>query len=168
MTIIVTLLHVLQNATILSKLRAEIDNAIAENRLSSPVQNQEAAKLPYLQAVIAEGLRRWSPITQLRERVTPLEGDTLNGQFIPGGVNIGLNAWGLQLNECFGPDAEIFRPERWLEASGEKLTRMQKVHGLIFGYGSTKCLGIPQASMIFNKVFVEVGEPASASNPMSC
>ena len=69
---------------------------------------------------------------------------------------MGINAWGLQLNAVYGKDASIFRPERWLEAETEQLKAMMQVHGLIFGHGNTKCLGIPIAMTNLNKIFVEV------------
>ncbi|PQE22876.1 Pisatin demethylase protein [Rutstroemia sp. NJR-2017a BBW] len=118
-------------------------------------------KLPYLQAVIREGLRQHPPITQLRERESPPGGCTLpNGEFIPGGVFVGLNAWGTQLHPVYGEDAHIFRPERWLPENyndnGKQLEAMGKVYELIFGHGMTRCLGIPIAMMNLNKMLVEM------------
>lgn len=152
----VILLHIATNSKILAKLRNEYDTAVSEGVISSPIRNSEVIKLPYFQACVDEALRRFPPITRLRERVSPPEGDTIDGYHIPGGTNIGLNAWGLQRHRCFGSDPEVFRPERWLEAGQEMLAEMKKVQGLIFGYGSTKCLGILQASMIINKSVTEV------------
>lgn len=86
----------------------------------------------------------------------PPEGDTYNGIFIPGGTFVGINAWGLQLDPVFGDDAHVFRPERWLTADTQVLTQMTKVQELIFGYGTTKCLGAPIAMMNLNKIFVEL------------
>jgi cytochrome P450 len=120
------------------------------------VRDKEVRKLPYLQACIKEGIRIFPPITALRERVTPSEGDTLQGHFIPGGVNIGLNMRGLLLNEVFGPDARVFRPERWLESDPKKLRDMERVHELVFNWGFTRCLGVQLASAVASKFFVEV------------
>jgi cytochrome P450 len=85
---------------------------------------------------------------------------------VPGGTFIGLNAWGVQLNSVYGWDPEIFRPERWLVEDKDLLLRMQKVHELIFGYGNTKCLGIPIAMMNLNKIFVEVSIPITISSQL--
>jgi cytochrome P450 len=87
--------------------------------------------------------------------MVPPEGDWYNGTFIPGGTFVGLNAWGLQLNSVFGDDPEVFRPERWLVEDKERLRQMSQVQELIFGYGTTRCLGIPIAMMNLNKIFVE-------------
>lgn len=85
---------------------------------------------------IDEGLRVSPPITQLRERVTPPQGDVIDGHFVPGGVFIGFNVPGTQLHECFGPNLECFDPERWLIEDSKRLEDMKRIQGLIFGYGS--------------------------------
>jgi cytochrome P450 len=85
----VMLLHVLTNPMILGKLHAEIDNGIREGRISAPIRDVEARELPYLQACIKEALRLWPPVTGLLQKVTPPEGDTVEGKFIPGGTFIG-------------------------------------------------------------------------------
>lgn len=151
-----TLLSIISNPRVYSRLTKEIDDAIARGAISSPVSEEEAKRLPYLQAVIKEGLRRHPPITQLREHLVPPEGDWYNGIFIPGGTFVGFNAWGLQLNSVFGDDPEVFRPERWLIDDQETLKKMIQVQELIFGHGTTKCLGMPIAMMNLNKIFVEV------------
>ncbi|EJP64697.1 Cytochrome P450 CYP570H1 [Beauveria bassiana ARSEF 2860] len=160
------LLSIISTPTVYQRLINEIDAAEAKGHLSHPVRNCEAQKLPYLQAVIREGLRRFPPVTQLREREAPPEGLQLpDGRHIPGGTFVGLNAWGTQLNPVFGADAHVFRPERWLPESydddddddgGQRLAAMSKVHELIFGHGMTRCLGISIAMMNINKMLVEV------------
>ncbi|KAH9989602.1 putative benzoate 4-monooxygenase cytochrome P450 [Xylariaceae sp. FL0662B] len=155
------LLAIISNPRVSSQLVQEIDNAIVQGKISSPVRESEAKALPYLQAVIKEGLRRFSPITQLRERVVPPCGDSFDGKAIPGGTFVGINSWGIQLNPVFGDDPEIFRPERWLTNDQEKLQQMNQVYELIFGWGTTRCLGIPIALMNLNKIFVEVSHSVS-------
>ncbi|KAF2770173.1 putative P450 monooxygenase [Teratosphaeria nubilosa] len=150
------LLMIISNPSVYRKLQEEIDNMAASGQLDSPVADKQSCQMPYLQACIKEGLRRWPPITQLRERMCPAEGDVYKGKAIPPGTFIGINAWGLQLHPVYGPDAKVFRPERWLEADPERLKAMSRVHELVFGYGNTKCLGIPIAMMNLNKFIVEL------------
>ncbi|KAI9676946.1 MAG: hypothetical protein M1817_006785 [Caeruleum heppii] len=151
-----TLLSIISNPRVYTRLVGEIDDAISRGLISSPIRDEEARRLPYLQACIKEGLRRFPPITQLRERMAPPEGETYKGQHIPAGTFLGLNAWGTQLNPVYGEDAEVFRPERWLIDDADRLARMSRVHELIFGNGPTRCLGIPIAMMNLNKIFVEL------------
>jgi len=154
----VIMLYIMTNHRVYAKLQAEIDEGTKNNRISSPViKDSEARKLPYLQAVIREGLRIWPAATGLMSKVTPPEGDTINGLFVPGGVNIGSNLWSiLRSTETFGQDSDCFRPERWLEASPEIYTHMERVGELIWGYGKYKCLGRNVALMELNKIFVEL------------
>jgi cytochrome P450 len=94
-------------------LQTEIDQSIAKSLISSPITDTEARRLPYLQAVIKEGLRIYPPVTGLMLKTVPKGGDTLNGIFVPGGTEIGYCALGVQRNkEIFGKDTELFRPER--------------------------------------------------------
>lgn len=88
--------------------------------------------------------------------MVPPEGDVISGFRIPGGTFIGLNAWGTQLDTVYGDDPEIFRPERWLTTNEERMKAMRQTLELVFGHGSTKCLGMPLAIMELNKIIFEV------------
>ena len=151
-----TLLHVASNPLIYKRLLTEIDAAVKEGQLSNPATEQEVKKLPYLQACIKEGMRIFPSITYLRERVTPPGGDHLNGHYIPGGVNIGVNLPGILLNDVFEPQKHVFRPERWIDSDPNKITEMERVHELVFGWGDSRCLGIRMAGTNLSKFFVEV------------
>ncbi|KXH40933.1 hypothetical protein CSAL01_09551 [Colletotrichum salicis] len=79
------------------------------------ITDAEARNLPYLQAVIKEGLRIFPPVVGLMAKQTPPEGDTWNGAFIPGGTRVWWSAWAMfRRQDVFGDDADEFRPERWL------------------------------------------------------
>jgi cytochrome P450 len=153
-----TLLNIVTHAGVYAKLQEEIDLAVKENRISKgTVTNAEAKQLPYLQAVIKEGLRVWPPLVGFLAKVAINEGDTFQGKYIPPGTRIGWAIWGVVQNpKVFGEDAKMFRPERWLEASPEQRALMDKTHELIFGAGKYGCLGKTVAFIELNKVFVEV------------
>ena len=151
-----TLLAIILNPHVYQTLRLEIQAAVKAKAVSYPIADREGKQLPYLQACVLEGLRKFPPLSQLRERVVPPEGDIINGHRIPGGTFIGLNAWGTRLDEVFGDDPEVFRPERWLTSDTNRLKAMHHTHGLIFGHGSTKCLGMAMAMMELNKIIFEV------------
>jgi cytochrome P450 len=138
---------------VVSKLRTEM----AENSISSPIQDAEARQLPYLQAIIKEGLRIFPPVVGLMSKEVPPGGDIINDQFVPGGTKIGFGAYGIFRDKtAWGHDADTFRPERWLEASPEKLKEMESTLELVFSYGKYQCLGKNLAMMELNKIFVEV------------
>ncbi|KAH7090468.1 putative benzoate 4-monooxygenase cytochrome P450 [Paraphoma chrysanthemicola] len=156
-------LHITTNPHILNTLRAEFRSARDNGTIGDVPSYAELLKLPYLQACIDEGLRLVPPIIQLRERLVPPEGDEIDGVHLPGGTAIGFNTLALLRHECFGSQPEKYHPERWLEANDDikRLKMMRKIHGLIYGYGSTKCLGVTQANMIVYKFVYE----ASFGNP---
>lgn len=153
-----TLLSIITNPQVYNTLRAEIRGAVAGRNVSSPIQDSEAKQLVYLQACVLEGLRIFPPLSQLRERVVPPGGDTLGSFYLPEGTYVGLNAWGVQRNKAvYGDNAELYCPERWLTDDVGRLHTMHQTHSLIFGYGSTKCLGMSMAMMEVTKVIFEVG-----------
>lgn len=155
-----TFLYTITTPRVLEKLRKEI----ASSSISNPIQDAEARQMPYLQAIIKEGLRMCPPIVGLMSKEVPPEGDTINGKFIPGGCSIGYCGFGIfRDKQLWGEDADMFRPERWLEGSSEDLKSAQSTLDLIFGGGRWKCLGRNVAEMELNKVFVEVSSFSPSS-----
>lgn len=156
-TIRVVLLHLMTSFPCYLRLQREIDEAVKTGKISSPIKDCEAKQLPYLQAVIKEGLRITPPATGIFNKTVPKGGDVLNGVFVPEGTQVGVSFYGLHHSkEIYGEDAELFRPERWLEAEGEALATMLSTSDLIFHYGKYQCLGKPVALMELNKIYVEV------------
>lgn len=136
--------HLLANPHILQKLRTEIRDTIPEGYLPSfsTVEN-----LPYLSAVIQEGLRLHPAISTRQERVAPNEDlfytNNNNGVTykIPAGTTIAMSAVLLSRLPELYPSPDEFRPERFLE--NPKLKRYQ----LTFSRGTRICLGINLAYM---------------------
>lgn len=67
----------------------------------------------------------------------------------------------LRNKAVFGEDADMFRPERFIECDEDTKARMSKVIDLSFGHGRWMCLGKALAWMELNKVFVEVSTVAN-------
>lgn len=128
-----------------------------------PVKYQEAQKLPYLQAIISEALRIYSPVGTPLSRVIPPGGATIRGHSLPGGTWIMMPQWCLGHSKTvYGADADMFRPERWLREEGEdeqtanaRLERLKKADSS-FGRGEVTCLGRNIAMMEMSKAIVEV------------
>jgi len=91
----------------IEKLRIEI------RTLTSYSDTIQLQALPYLNALIYETLRLTPAVPSSGLRVTPREGLTLDGTFIPGGTTVLTPQYTIQRREdCFvQPDA--FIPERW-------------------------------------------------------
>lgn len=122
--------------------------------------------MPYLQACNSEALRLYPPITLLRERQVPADGDVINGYYLPGGTFVGLNSLATQLHPIYGDDREKFKPERWLIEDTSVLKEMYHTLELVFGYGASKCLGVNIADMELNIIIFEVcfGSPESLTD----
>ena len=79
------------------------------------------------------------------------------GKPIPAGTAISLNTSSLlRSKKLFGEDADIFNPERFMEADSDTRIRMERNIEFAFGYGRYMCAGKPLAFMELNKVFFEV------------
>ncbi|KAL8747555.1 MAG: hypothetical protein Q9190_000594 [Brigantiaea leucoxantha] len=72
---------------IMTKLSTEIREAFPDEE---SITVQSVTKLPYLTACIRESLRKFPPIPEGLPRVVPPGGEEISGQWIPGGVSIGL------------------------------------------------------------------------------
>jgi cytochrome P450 len=130
----------MKNPETLAKARAEVDAAFSKGTLTSPVQQNQAIKLPYLVAVVKESFRIYSPFAIPSQRYTPAQGIVLCGTHIPGGWRVGLNPAVVHHNKAvFGEDVESFRPERWLEKIEH--TKLMDKCMMQFGAGSRRCTG---------------------------
>lgn len=150
------MLYIVTNPLIYNALLVELKSS----QISNPTTDAEARQLPYLQAIIREGLRMFPPATSLLFRTVPPGGDTLCGYFVPQGTNIGSNIVALTRNSTlWGPDAKVFRPERWLNRSAGERKQMDDNIELGFGHWKWKCWGMNTAQIELNKVFVQVCRP---------
>jgi cytochrome P450 len=132
--------HLLANAHILKKLRNELIGAIPNP--DEPPTYAQVEHLPYLSAVIQEGIRLHPAAVLRMQRVSPNEAlhyaDTKNNidWTIPAGTPISMTAPLIQSNPEIFPAPNDFRPERWLE--NPNLGRYM----LSFNKGSRVCLGM--------------------------
>ena len=80
------LYHLCKNPRVMQKLRAELDTHIQSGSVSEPITFNQAQNLPYLQAVIKEGLRIHPATGFTMPRIVPKGGKFLAGQWFPEGV----------------------------------------------------------------------------------
>ncbi|KAI1131564.1 cytochrome P450 [Nemania abortiva] len=152
-----TLYYLIGTPVVYQRLKAEVKAAIEGGRVSSPITAAEAKQLPYLQAVLHEGLRIRPTATASFGKKVPPEGDTLHGHFVPGGTTVAMNLAALMRSRAvFGEDADIFRPERFLEVDQAAREEMQRNVELVFGYGRWMCAGKAIAWLELNKTLFEV------------
>jgi cytochrome P450 len=137
--------YLLRNPRCYQKLMQEIDQAIDDAKLADTptgtVTWSESQQLPYLDACIKEAFRMHPAAGLPLERVTPPQGIEIDGNFIPGGVIVGCNAWVIhKREEIFGKDVDSYNPERWINVDKEQLKEM---NGTLFqfGAGARTCIG---------------------------
>ena len=130
---------------------------------STVIGNAHARSIPYLMAVIKESLRLHPPVVGALEKMAGAAGDTLpDGRRIPPGTRIQVSTWALLRDkEVFGADADVFRPERWLEGEAgdkdsAKRRAMDRSAEMVFSAGRFICMGRDIALTQLLKVISEV------------
>lgn len=138
----------------LTKLRTEIANTPTK---PGNIRRADLKGMKYLQAVLKEVLRLYpsAPIngrTAVRDTVLPTGGGLNRRQpvLVPRGSVASFNVYALhRRTDLYGMDAEVFRPERWLDDGvGMPLFRdaVTRNYGYLpFGGGPRVCIG----SMLF-------------------
>ena len=94
-----TIYHLAVDPTIVEKLRAEIDSLWKKN---TPFNVWDFQNAEYLNGVMNEAMRMHPPVPSGVQRVTPPEGVTIDGVFVPGGVNITVSSWAI--GRCKSPN----------------------------------------------------------------
>lgn len=147
---------IIQDSRIYAKLAQEIQEFELAKKLSSPVaEYQETNEMSYFVACVKETLR-FSPSTPfIMPRYVSRGGLNVGGLWAPEGTEIGANPYVIHRDRAvFGEDADVFRPERWLE-NVEQADEMEK-YSLSWGYGTRSCLGKNIAQMLIHKLCLQV------------
>ncbi len=135
------------NLCIQKKLQLELRPAFL-----STASDLDVHQLPYLSAVVDEGLRLFTAAANYLPRVAPREGHLVNGYFIPGGTTLSCQPYTVHRSEETYPEPWIFRPERWLipiemKSSGDTGRNQRYISAdhmtgfLAFGKGARSCIG---------------------------
>ena len=134
----VTTFHILSNPNVLSKLQEELTTAIPDPK-TQPIW-AELEKLPYLSAVIKEGLRLAHGTSNRLPRIS--KGSMTYGDWtIPPGTPVSMSPMLIHENESLFPNHRNFQPERWLGPE----TRTLEKYLMTFGKGPRACLGMSLA-----------------------
>lgn len=122
-----------ENAAALARLQAELDP------LGDEPDAETLARLPWLDAVVQETLRRFpgAPAPSPRLLLRPL--DLGGGQVLPAGTSVAVGIGMVHFRDDLYPEPMAFKPERFLE---RKFSPFELVP---FGGGARRCLGAPMA-----------------------
>ena len=128
-----------------------------QGRLSFPVvRHEETTYMLFFTACIRETLRIAPPTPIILPRYVSAHGLVINNILIPEKTEIAANPHIAHRNKkIFGADADMFRPERWLEGP-ETNTRLMDKYDLAWGYGNRKCVGKNLSLFETQKLCVQV------------
>lgn len=140
---------VLSNSTIYTRLTAELNLAFPDPSKSLDFITLE--KLPYLTAVIKEGLRLSYGVIGRLPRVVNEPGVSFHGFDTPPGTIVGMSAYMMHRNPEYFPNPDTFDPERWTDPVAAR--RLDK-YLVPFSKGQRQCIGMPLA---YCEIYVTLG-----------
>lgn len=128
------------NPSKLLRLRAELETVMLDFKQMPSQATLE--KLPYLSAVIHEGLRLHGGIVARTQRLAP---NPLQYKqwTIPARTPLSCISAFVHFDPEIYPEPRAFKPERWLEVSpdGDRINQGLKRYFVAFGRGTRNCLG---------------------------
>jgi cytochrome P450 len=150
--------HAMRSQLFMLARHPKVQEKLYQEVKAGPLEWDFVKNLPYLSAVISESLRLYPSIQGSATR------DLTTDVLLPGGLHaakgtsVGVNSLASQRRPAvWGPDADDFRPERFLNGQpedkgvGNPLLPHRTPPGLpdtaflAFGYGARPCIGRPLA-----------------------
>ena len=127
-----------------SQLEAEVDS-ITGNRDLTP---NDFEKLTYTSMVFKESMRLYPPALAFGRR--PKQTLEIGGYTVPKGATVMLSPYITHRNERYFPEADTFKPERWLNFTPPKTAYFP------FGAGAKMCIGDAFARMEGTLILAEI------------
>ncbi|KAI0110717.1 cytochrome P450 [Nemania sp. FL0031] len=134
----VILYHVYRYENILDRLRYEIVTARA-GRPAESLKLAELEQLPYLTAVLMEGLRIAPAVATRQARIAPDRDLVYKSWRIPAGTPVGMTSILMHHNSELYPNPEQFNPERWVDINDRR--KVEKTFAP-FSRGARICVGM--------------------------
>ncbi|KAL6706482.1 hypothetical protein ACN47E_005421 [Coniothyrium glycines] len=140
------LMHLATHPDCVRTLRAELAHHAASYHCARP--------LPFLDAVIHESMRLWPSVFFASQRVTPPEGMSVNGRFIPGNMIVQMPGFPMLRDPRNFVLPDEFLPERWMDRQSELVLNKQVF--MPFSVGPYNCAGKGLAMMELRSVVARV------------
>jgi cytochrome P450 len=135
-TLRLILYHVYTDDEILRRLRKEI--AFIPTEPSEPIALKKLEQLPYLTAILMEGMRLSPAVASRGARIT--DKDLFYDDWrIPAGTPVGMTTLLMHTDEKLYPDPMRFNPDRWMDSTvrGAAASKFAP-----FSRGTRICLGM--------------------------
>ncbi|KAM4678286.1 cytochrome P450 1A1 [Discoglossus pictus] len=132
-----SLMYLVAHPETQEKIQNEIDMVIGRERRP---RLSDRAQLPYTEAFITEMFRHSSFIPFTIPHCTTKD-TVLNGYYIPKGICVMINQWQVNHDPKLWKDPTSFYPERFLNAEGTSLNKLEVEKVMVFGLGKRRCLG---------------------------
>ncbi|KAF3037303.1 hypothetical protein E8E11_006273 [Didymella keratinophila] len=126
----------LKNPSKMAALSDEIRGAFENEK---DMSMEAIAALPYLAACLKEALRLYPPVPVGLPHLTPANGSTICGQYVPPGAMVMAPHYAMYTSPLNFKEPMSFAPERWL--GDEKFDSDRKAALQPFSVGSRDCLG---------------------------
>ncbi|KAD3068205.1 hypothetical protein R6Q59_017793 [Mikania micrantha] len=140
---------VMNNPSVESKVINELTTVLKDTRggdpktwISDPLIFDEADRLVYLKAALAETLRLYPSVPEDFKYV--INDDVLpDGTRVPAGSTVTYSIYSVgRMKSVWGDDCLEFKPERWLSATGERFEPPKDGYKFVaFNAGPRTCLG---------------------------
>ncbi|KAF2269980.1 cytochrome P450 [Lojkania enalia] len=135
-TLRLILYHVYSNDEILQRLREEIASVTTQS--TEPIQLKKLEQLPYLTAILMEGMRLSPAVASRAARITDKDLFYDNWR-IPAGTPVGMTTLLMHTDEKVYPDPMRFNPDRWMDSIGQGAAASKFAP---FSRGTRICLGM--------------------------
>jgi cytochrome P450 len=169
-------LELSQNPHAETAIRSEITEKLSGGGVdpANPTM-QDVSQLVYLEAALKEALRL-HPSVPVEPKYAVQDTTLSDGTFIPAGSAICLATYAMaRMTQVWGPDAEEFKPERWIDTATGKLLTVSTFKFASFNAGPRMCLGINLAMLemklvvvgVLTRFHLEVLKPADVTYDLS-
>lgn len=155
--LVTIIFHLVQNPDVHERCRRELEAAKEDDVV-------DLQTLPYLRAIVREGLRLGMANPARFSRTAPQGGFVTNGFYLPEGTDVGLAPYVLHHKPELFPKPFEFHPERWLNG-GEGRLPWSQMHSremdrdlIPFSVGSRQCIAKNLATyelLVATKAIVE-------------
>ncbi|KAE9963141.1 hypothetical protein BLS_009608 [Venturia inaequalis] len=159
-TLAVIFFHLLSEPKIFSKLQEELTSA---SQRKTTLHWDHLSNLPYLSAIVSEGLRLSFGVSHRLQRISPHVPLQYKDWTIPAGVPVSMTQMFIMQDPSIFPRPKEFIPERWLEPRhrgdqfrdyGFPEPRLAKKFLVPFSRGLRACLGV---NLAYAEIFLTIG-----------